>query len=123
MSSRSFFVFEAKDFKSRFSIKSLTSGEIKFLSFNIWSGKESRDNKPFVLIREYLSKMILCARHEAPEQKLLFESSFYSLLHAIIQHFPPKEIQSAAFMVNQKKLDAINKMIKYINKNTPTLKA
>lgn len=90
---------------------------VEFLSFDLWSTKETRNEKTFGLLRTFLSEMILCCNKEDPEQKLLFESSFYSLLHAIIKHFPPKEIQSAAFMTNQKKLDAIDKMLKYIHKN------
>jgi AraC-like DNA-binding protein/quercetin dioxygenase-like cupin family protein len=90
---------------------------VEFLSFDLWSTRENRNEKPFVLLRACISEMMLCSNKETPEQKLLFESSFYSLLHNIILHFPPKEIQSAAFMVNQKKFDAINKMVKYINKN------
>lgn len=90
---------------------------LEFLSFDLWSSKESRNEKPFVLIRDYLSKMILSYGKQEPEQKLLFESSFYSFLHTIILHFPPKEIQSLTLMTNQKKFDAIDKMIKYINKN------
>jgi AraC-like DNA-binding protein/quercetin dioxygenase-like cupin family protein len=90
---------------------------IEFLSFDLWSTKETRNNKPFTLIRAYLSEMILCCNKQDPEQKLLFESSFYSLLHTIILHFPPKEIHSATFMINQKKFNAIDRLIKYINKN------
>lgn len=90
---------------------------VEFLSVDLWSTRETRNKKPFVLIRAYLSEMILSCNNEGPEQKLLFESSFYSLLHTIVSHFPPKKIQSATFMINQKKFDAINKMIKYINKN------
>jgi len=90
---------------------------IEFLSFDLWSTRETKNEKPFILIREYLSKMILCSNKNDPEQKLLFESSFYVLLHTIVLNFPPKEIQSATFKINQKKFDAINKMIKYINKN------
>jgi AraC-like DNA-binding protein/quercetin dioxygenase-like cupin family protein len=90
---------------------------IEFLSFELLSTKETRNDKPFELIRAYLSKMMLCCNEEDPEKKLLFQSSLYSLLHTIILYFPPKEIQSAAFTVNQKKFDAISKMIKYINKN------
>jgi AraC-like DNA-binding protein/quercetin dioxygenase-like cupin family protein len=90
---------------------------VEFLSFDLWSTKETRNNKTFVLIRAYLSELMLCCNKKEPEQKLLFESSFYSLLHAVISNFPPKEIMSAAFMLNQKKFNAIDKMIKYINKN------
>lgn len=90
---------------------------VEFLSFDLCSTKDSRNEKSFELIRTYLSAMILCCDKENPEQKLLFESSFYSMLHTIISNFPPKEIQSAAFMVNQRKFDVISKMIKYINKN------
>lgn len=89
---------------------------IEFLSFDLWSIQETKNNEAFKLIREHISKMILCS-NDSPEQKLLFESSFYGLLYNIIFHFPPKEIQNAAFKINQKKFDAINKMIKYINKN------
>lgn len=89
----------------------------EFLSFDLCSTKENRNEKPFVLIRSYLSEMILCCAKEDAEQKLLFESSFYSLLHGISKHFPPKEIQSSTLITNQKKFDAINKMLKYINKN------
>lgn len=90
---------------------------IEFLYFDLCSTEQTRHTKPFMLIRAYLSEMILCYDKETPEQKLLFESSFYSVLHTIIANFPPKEVQSAAFMVNQKKFDAITKMIKYLNKN------
>lgn len=90
---------------------------IEFLSFDLWSTRETRNVKPFMLIRAYLSKMILCCKQEGPEQKLLFESSFYSLLHTIVLYFPPKEIQTATFMINKKKFDAIDRMIKYINRN------
>lgn len=90
---------------------------VEFLSFELWSTKETRNKKPFILIRGYASEMMLSYKKDGPEQKLLFESSFYSLLHTIISYFPPKEIKSAAFMLNQKKLNAIDKMIKYVNKN------
>jgi AraC-like DNA-binding protein len=90
---------------------------VEFLSFDLWSTRETRNNKAFVLIRAYLSELMLCCNKKQPEQKMLFESSFYSLLHTVISNFPPKEIQSAAFMLNQKKFNAIDKMIKYINKN------
>jgi AraC-like DNA-binding protein len=90
---------------------------VEFLTFDLWSTKETRDNKVFVLIRAYLSELMYCGNKKEPQQKLLFESSFYSLLHTVISNFPPKEIQSAAFMLNQKKFNAIDKMMKYINKN------
>lgn len=90
---------------------------VEFLSFDIWSTKENRNNRIFVLIRAYLSELMLCGNKKEPRQRLLFESSFYSLLHTVISNFPPKEIQSAAFMLNQKKFNALDKMIKYINKN------
>lgn len=90
---------------------------IEFLSFDLASTRESKNKKSFSLIREYMSKMILCSNKNAPEQKLLFESSLYGLLHTIILNFPPKVIKSATFKINQKKLDAISKMVKYIDKN------
>ena len=89
----------------------------EFLLFELCSSRKNRNEKPFMLIRLLLSQMILSGNKEQPEQRLLFESAFYSLFHTIVSNFPPKEIQSATFMTNKKKLDAINKMIKYINKN------
>lgn len=90
---------------------------VEFLSFDLCSTKNTRYGKPFKLIRSYMSKMMLCINKEEPEQKLLFESSLYSLIHSVVKYFPPNEIQSAAFIINQKKIDAFNKMIRYINKN------
>lgn len=89
----------------------------EFLLFDLCSSAKNRNEKPFMLIRLLLSQMILSANNKQPEQKLLFESAFYSLFHTIILNFPPKELQSATFMTNKKKFDAINKMIKYIDKN------
>jgi AraC-like DNA-binding protein/quercetin dioxygenase-like cupin family protein len=91
--------------------------KVEFLSFDLWSTRETRNNKPFVLIRAYLSELMLYCNKKDPEQKLLFESSFYSLVHTVVSHFPPEEIKSAAFMLNQKKFNAIDKMTKYISKN------
>jgi AraC-like DNA-binding protein len=90
---------------------------VEFLSFDLWSTRATRKDNTFVAIRAYLSEMMLCCDKKEPKQKLLFESSFYSLLHTVISDFPPREIQSAAFMLNQKKFNVIDKMIKYINKN------
>ncbi|KAA8666391.1 helix-turn-helix transcriptional regulator [Clostridium sp. HV4-5-A1G] len=90
---------------------------VGLLYFNLNSSKKTRNEKQFVLIRSYLSQMILCCNKESPEHKLLFESLFYSLIYTIISYFPPKEVYSAAFMTNQKKFNAINRMIKYIDKN------
>lgn len=90
---------------------------VEFLSFDLWSTKETSKNIVFVSIRAYLSKMMLCVSKKGPEEKLLFERSFYSLLHTVISNFPPKEMKSAAFILNQKKFNAIDKMTKYINKN------
>lgn len=89
----------------------------EFLYFDCCSSGENRDEKPYILIRGHLSEMILSYGKKCPEQQLRFESSFYSLLHTVISHFPPRVIHSSTFMMNQKKLDAVDKMIKYIDKN------
>lgn len=90
---------------------------IEFLSFSLWSTRKTRNEKPFILIKAYLSELMLCSNNDDPEQKLHFESSFYSLMHTIILYFPPKEIESTTFRINQKKFDEVEKMLKYINKN------
>lgn len=90
---------------------------IEYLSFNCCSDEESRNEKHFVLMRAYLSEMILSSYENTPEHKLLFESSFFSLLHTIILHFPPEEIQSNTFMIIKNTFEAVDKMIKYIDDN------
>lgn len=90
---------------------------IEFLFFELHTDNGNREDASFKLIRKNLSEMLLCAGKAEPENKLLFESSFYSLMHTIIALFPPREIQSAHFRINQKKLDVIEKMSRYIDKN------
>lgn len=90
---------------------------IEFLSFDCCSVGNAEDEKPFILMRGYLSEMILSHKEKNPEQQLLFESSFYALLHTIVLHFPPKIIRSTTYMKNEKILNTVDKMIKYIDKN------
>lgn len=90
---------------------------IELLSFNLCSTRKTKNEKPFVLIRAYLSEMILYSDKEKPENKLFFDSAFYSLLRTIIFYFPPTQIQSKSFIKNEKNFNTINKMIKYIDKN------
>lgn len=90
---------------------------IEYLSFDCCSNQENRYEKQYVLIRAFLSEMILSYNKQTPELMLLFESAFYNLLHTIVLHFPPVEIQSTTFMNIKNTFDAINKMVKYIDKN------
>lgn len=90
---------------------------VEFLNFECCSTENTREEKPFMLMRGYLSEMMLSHDKKTPEQQLRFESSLYSLLHTIVLNFPPKIIRSTTFMKNQKKLYTAEKMIKYINKN------
>lgn len=90
---------------------------IERLYFECCSDDEDRYEKQFILIRAYLSEMILSHNKNTPELKLLFESAFFNLLHTIILHFPPEEIQSTAFMNIRSTFEAIDKMINYIDKN------
>lgn len=90
---------------------------IEVLSFDLHSVETTRNREPFRIIRKDLARMLKCANQTAPEYRLMFESSFYELLQTIIAYFPPNEIQSAAFKINQKKLKTIDKMCHYIDKN------
>ena len=90
---------------------------VELLSFNLYSTKETKNQKSFALIRSYLSEMILYFNKEKSENKLFFDSAFYSLLRTIVFYFPPTKIKSKSFIKNEKNLNAINKMIKYIDKN------
>lgn len=91
--------------------------EYLYLHFDCCSNNENRYAKEFRLIRAYLSEMILSQNTNTLEKKLLFESAFYSLLHTIVLHYPPKEIHSKTFMLSNNRIKAIDKIIKYIDKN------
>jgi len=90
---------------------------IERLQFECCSCDEYRYEKQFVLIRAYLSEMILSYNKNTPDLKLLFESAFFNLLHNIILHFPPKEIQTATFMNIKSTFETIDKIINYIDMN------
>lgn len=90
---------------------------IEYLYFDCCSGKDTRNEKPFILIKAYLSEMILSCNQSTPELKLLFESAFFHLLHTVVLHFPPKEIQTTAYMNLKNTFETIDKMVRYIDKN------
>lgn len=90
---------------------------VDYLYFICQSTEKNRYDKAFVQIRGYLSEMMLSQNKQTPEYKLLFKSAFYSLIHTIIMNFPPKKIQSTAYYRSQNKFNAIDKIVKYIDKN------
>ncbi|MEY8353911.1 AraC family transcriptional regulator [Lachnospiraceae bacterium 54-53] len=90
---------------------------IEYLSFDCCSGKDTGKDKPFILIKAYLSEMILNCSKSTPERKLLFESAFFHLLHTIVLYFPPKVIQTTAYMNLKNTFEAIDKMVRYIDRN------
>ncbi|MBS7141094.1 MAG: helix-turn-helix transcriptional regulator [Clostridiales bacterium] len=91
--------------------------DAEYLHFQLCSDPATRQGEIFRLMRKNLADMMFGARGENSQQKLLFDHSFYNLMHLLISEFPPKRIQSAAFHLSQKKLDAIDRMIRYINRN------
>ena len=66
--------------------------------------------------KEFGFKVRLCGTRN-PEQKLLLESAYYSLLHNILVHFPPEKVESAALINNSNLLNAIIKIVEYIDDN------
>lgn len=88
-----------------------------YLNFDCCSNNKSRDEKPFRLIRSYLSEMILCSNKETIGQRLHFESTYYALLYTIVSYFQPKEIPATVYLHNEDRIDAISKMLRYIDKN------
>ncbi len=94
---------------------------VENLYFDCCSNKENRYDKQFILIRAYLSEMILSHTKQPLEQtpglKLLFGRAYYSLLHTIVLYYPPKEVKSTVFMLSNKRIEAIGKMVRYIDKN------
>ena len=91
--------------------------DVEYLSFRICSAGAPQKQDIFGRIRRDLAWMMLEAEREAPQSRLLFELAFFDLLYTMVSEFPPERMQSAAFKANQKQMDSVNKMIKYINKN------
>lgn len=90
---------------------------VEYLSFHICSENHPEKEKAFEKIRRSLALMMLNASEKEPESRLLFQKSFYDLIYTMISEMPPEIMPSAAFQLNQKKQDAIIKMIRYIHKN------
>lgn len=90
---------------------------VECLQFDICSGGENRERRHFQVMRSCLAEMMLCRSQDGPEKKLGREKAFYTLMHTVVSGFPPKEIRSSAFRGNQKKRNAIDGMIKFLNKN------
>ena len=91
--------------------------DVEYLSFHICSVNNPKKQDIFGRFRRDLAWMMLEAEREAPQSRLLFELAFFDLLYTMVSEFPPERMQSAAFKANQKQMDSVNKMIKYINKN------
>lgn len=90
---------------------------LEYLNFDCCSDAKTRKNYPFVLIRAYLSEMMLGHGKHSVEGELLFQSAFYSLLHTIVLHFPPKQLPSTEVMILRNHLDAVEKIVRYIDKH------
>lgn len=90
---------------------------LEYLDFDCCSNDRTCGNHTFVLIRAYLSEMMLGHGKHSVEGELLFQSAFYSLLHTIVLHFPPKQLPSTAVMILRNHLDAVEKIVQYIDKN------
>lgn len=88
---------------------------LEYLKFDCCSDKKDRKNYPFVLIRAYLAEMMLGQGKHSVEGDLLFQGAFYSLLHTIVLHFPPKQLASAEVMILRNHLDAVEKIVRYID--------
>lgn len=61
--------------------------------------------------------MMLGQGKHSVEGELLFQSAFYSLLHTIVLHFPPKQLPSAEVMILRNHMDAVEKIVRYIDKH------
>ena len=90
---------------------------LEYLNFDCCSNGKARRNYAFVLIRAYLSEMMLGQGKHSVEGELLFQSAFFSLLHTIVLHFPPKQLPSAEVMILRNHLDAVGKIVRYIDKH------
>lgn len=87
------------------------------LFFEVCSDKSSRDAEPFRSIRKQLAVMAENLPADTPERCLAFDSAFYSLFSRIAEDFSPQHVQSAAFGTGEKKMEALEPILKYIHKN------
>lgn len=90
---------------------------IEFLFFDLCTTRETRYLKPFVTLRALLSQLMVSAQGREALDKIQYESTLYSLLYELASAFSPSHRDYASFIVNQKKLDAIDKMTAFILKN------
>lgn len=87
------------------------------LEFDCMSSTQTRSEIPFIQIRKIVAEMIEFIGGNTPAETLHFESLLHQLTSNLVNYFPPKEITSTEMASNMKKNNAVNKIIKYINKN------
>lgn len=91
--------------------------QVDYLEFLCCSAGRDPDTAVFQAIRRRLAWMMLQLELDTPEKKLRYEREFFSLIHEIVEQFPPRQIQASAYQSNKKRLDAIESLIRFIDKN------
>lgn len=91
--------------------------DYQLLEFECISNAKTRYNEPFKKVRILVGKMIQYIGGKSPAERLCFESLLHQLTANLVRYFPPKEITSSEMAKNKKKNDAVNTIIKYIDKN------
>ena len=92
-------------------------GDMDALQFTCCSGGGHANDRPFVLLRAYLSSLMLSAQAPGAEEKLRFESALYALLHTLSLYFPPERLSTGKVLLLRNTFEAVEKIVQYIDEN------
>lgn len=91
--------------------------KVDYLAFDCCSAGQDKSSEAFRSIRSRLAVMMLGMEQSGPVEKLRFESAFHSLMYALIEHFPPRQLPASAYQSNKNRQDVIDSIIKFIDRN------
>lgn len=87
------------------------------LEFRCKSSANNRNDEPYKKIRRLAVEMIYFMGWNSPTEKLCCESLLHELTATLVKYFPPEEISSTEMASNKRKNNAVNEIIRYIDKN------
>lgn len=87
------------------------------LFFTVYTDEQTRNSAVFCALRRELATIAQYIQADTPEKRLALDSAFYSLMHQLVSAFAPQRIQSAAYQTDEKKMEAMEAILKYIHKN------
>lgn len=87
------------------------------LYFRVCSDASSRNSEPFRALRRELAGLAQNLGGDDPARRLAADCAFYRLMQCLTAEFPPERMSSASFQADEKKLEAMDSILKYLHKN------